>query len=159
MDRLGRFGVACSLAGAMAACNGQSPTAPPPTASTALHSLPIYVTERMCSPPVDTANTVTGVVSEKTSDGIRPVGEANVELFLGDSDNTLVRVTLTAADGSYFVCLPPPLNASGGTGAAGQGFELRVHKPGYGSVAQSFRYAYSVWDYGGVQIDVELSRD
>ena len=89
-----------------------------------------------------------------------------VELFLGDSrdsnnifDLDPVKETLTKADGGYFMCLPEPTGGSGGTGPGGQAFEVRVRKNGYGTASQSFRFAYSVWDYGEVEVNLELVRD
>ena len=107
---------------------------------------------------------MTGVVSERTSKGNQPISGAIVELFLGDSreSDTIVdsvKETLTRIDGGYFMCLPPPVGGSGGTGPGGQPFEVRVRKNGYRTASQSFRFAYSVWDYGGVEISLELVRD
>jgi hypothetical protein len=109
---------------------------------------------------------VAGVVSERTPDGIQPISGATVELFLGgsrDANNTFdldpVKETLTKADGGYFMCLPPPTGGTGATEPAGQPFEVRVRKNGYRSASQSFRFAYSVWDYGGVEVSLVLVRD
>jgi hypothetical protein len=116
--------------------------------------------------PLDTVTTVSGVVSERTPDGIRPINGAIVELFLGDSrdsDNVFnrdpVKATLTRADGGYFMCLPPPLGSTGATEPGGQAFDVRVRKDGYRTASQSFRFAYSVWDYGGVEVSLALIRD
>jgi len=87
-----------------------------------------------------------------------------VQLFLTDGRNmngTLapIRETLTRADGSYHLCLPAPIEPSGATGPDGQPFEVRVRKEGYRIASRSFRHAYSVWDYGGVEASLELVRD
>jgi hypothetical protein len=105
-------------------------------------------------------------VSERTTDGIQPISGAIVELFLGDSresDHVLyldpVKETRTTADGGYFMCLPPPTGGTGATDPDGQPFEVRVRKNGYRTASQSFRFAYSVWDYGGVEVTLELVRE
>ena len=61
---------------------------------------------------------MTGVVSERTSEGNQPISGAIVELFLGEhreSDTMVesVKETLTRIDGAYFMCLPPPIGGSG----------------------------------------------
>ena len=53
------------------------------------------------------------------------------------------------------MCMPPP----GGSGATDQLFEVRIRKNGYRTVSQSFQYAYSVWSYSDVEVDIELPRD
>ena len=120
----------------------------------------------LCGGPLDTATTVGGVVSERTRKGIRPISGASVELFLRDpseSDEILdldpVKETLTRADGRYFICLPPPAGGTGATVPGGQPFEVRVRKSGYRTASQSFRLAYSVWDYDLVEVNLELVRD
>ena len=107
-----------------------------------------------------------GVVSEKIPDGIQPISGAIAELFLGDgrdSDNMFdldpINETRTKADGFYSICLPPPTGASGSTGPGGQAFEVRVRKNGYRTASQSFRLAYSVWDYSEVEVSPELVRE
>ena len=80
-----------------------------------------------------------------------------------DSDHILqidpVKETRTTADGGYFICLPPPPGGTGATEPGGQRFEVRVGKNGYRTASQSFRLAYSVWDYGGVEVTLELVRE
>ena len=68
-----------------------------------------------------------------------------------------IKTVRTRADGQYSMCLPSYTTGPGSIG--GQPFELRVRKDGYQSVSQSFRFAYSVWDYGGPEISLELLRD
>jgi hypothetical protein len=97
---------------------------------------------------------------------MQPIGGAIVELFLGGSqdsgnspDRNPVKQALTRADGGYYMCLPPPIGSTGATEPGGQAFELRVRKDGYRTASQSFRFAYSVWDYDGVKVSLELVRD
>ena len=99
-------------------------------------------------------------MSARTPDGIQPISDAIVELFLVGSDNIFepVKVTVTGADGSYVIHLPAP-GGSGATGPDGQPFEVRARKGGYRTTSQSFRHAYSVWSYGGVEVNLELVRD
>ena len=149
------------LAGLLTACGESAPIAPSPAVPTA-SSNPRFGT--VCAGPLDTTSTVTGVVSERTSEGNQPISGAIVELFLGEhreSDTMVepVKETLTRIDGGYFMCLPLPIGGSGATGPGGQPFVLRVRKNGYRTASQSFRFAYSVWDYGGVEISLELVRD
>lgn len=161
--RLGRFYVACLLVGPMTACNGSGPTAPSSTVSDAPLLSPNQALQIACT-YLDTVNTVFGVVSEQTPEGFRPVGDATVELFRvveQGSDNILepLKAILTAADGSYSMCVPPPLEGSGATGSDGQAFEVHVRKSGYRTVSHSFRYVYNVWGYDGVKINLDLERD
>ena len=141
------------LAGLATACS-QSATAPSPTGPLIVPSLTL---------PTDTANSVRGVVSARTPDGIQPISGAIVELFVGgsrESGNMLdpLKGTLTGAKGGYVMYLPEPDGNSGATGPDGQPFEVRVRKEGYRSASQSFRAAYSVWDYVDIEINLELVR-
>jgi hypothetical protein len=155
------------VAGLVTACSKSAPITPSATPSFTPSPTPGYGSGSViCGGPLDTATTVSGVVSERTPDGIQPIGGAIVELFSGDSrvpENILdlnpVKETLTRADGGYFMCLPPPIGGTGGTGPGGQPFEVRVRKNGYRTATQSFRFVYSVWDYGGVEVSLELVRD
>ena len=160
--RLGRFCVACLLAGPMTACSESAPIAPSSTAS----APPDYFLLTFSAPctSLDTANTVMGVVSERASDGIQPVGDATVNLLRavdqgGYFDFDESRAMRTAADGSYSICVPPPLEGSGATGPDGQAFQLRVGKSGYRTVTHTFRYVYNVWGYDVVKVNLELERD
>jgi len=132
------------LGGLVTACSESAPIAPSPTGT------------------LDTvvAESVGGAVSERTSDGIQPISDAIVELFVGGSDNIFesVKVTVTRADGGYVIHLPSP-GGSGATGPDGQLFEVRARKDGYRTASRSFRHAYSVWSYGGVEVNLELVRD
>ena len=141
------------LAGLVTACSESAPVTPSPTAPIAASSTPSSGSA-ICAGPLDTANTVRGVVSERTPDGIQPISGAIVELFSRDSDHSL-KETLTRSDGGYFMCMPPP----GGSGATDQLFEVRVRKNGYRTASQSFQYAYSVWSYSDVEVSIELPRD
>jgi hypothetical protein len=152
------------LAGLVSACSDSTLLSPSPTPSSG--SASVSVLSPICAGPLDTATTVAGVVSERTPDGIQSIGGATVELFLGDSldsGNILgaepIRQTLTRADGGYFMCLPPPIGGTGGTGPGGQAFEVRVRKDGYRTASRSFRFVYSVWDYDGVEVSLELVRN
>jgi hypothetical protein len=105
-----------------------------------------------------------GVVSERTPDGIRPVGDATVILFRavdqgGYFNFEQLRGMRTAADGSYSICVPPPLEGSGATGPDGQAFQLRAGKSGYRTVTHTFQYVYNVWGYDVVKVNLELDRD
>jgi hypothetical protein len=108
---------------------------------------------------------VIGVVSERTPDGIQPVGDATVNLLRavdqggGYSHFEELKGMRTAADGSYSICVPPPLEGSGATGPDGQAFQLRVGKSGYRTVTHTFRYVYNVWGYDVVKVNLELDRD
>jgi hypothetical protein len=85
-----------------------------------------------------------------------------VELFSGDqpeSDTDPTKGTLTRADGRYFLCLPSPPDPSGSSGPDGLPFEVRARKAAYRSASQSFRFVYSVWDYGDVEINLDLVPD
>ena len=155
------------LAGLVTACSEPAPTtpssAPPITPSPTPNS---GSGSPICGGPLDTATTVSGVVSERAPDGIQPISGAIVELFLGDSrdsdsifDLDPVKETLTKVDGGYFMCLPPPTDGSGGTGPGGQAFEARVRKNGYRTASQSFRFAYSVWGYDEFEVSLELVRE
>jgi len=132
------------LAGTVTACSESAPIAPSPTRT--LDAV--------------AAETVGGAVSERTPDGIQPISDAIVELFVGESDNIFesVKVTVTEANGGYVIHLPSP-GGSGGTGPDGQLFEVRARKGGYRTASQSFRHAYSVWSYGGVEVNLELVRE
>jgi hypothetical protein len=147
------------LAGPLTACSESPPVTRSPTAPIAPSSPGSGSASGICAGPLDTANTVRGVVSERTPGGIQPISDAIVELFLRDYASILdphpVKETLTGAAGGYLLCLPPP----GGSGAADQPFEVRVRKNGYRTASQSFQYAYSVWDYGDLVVNLELLRD
>lgn len=67
-----------------------------------------------------------------------------------------IKETLTSANGSYVMCLPTPIGGTGGTGPGGQPFEVRARQNGYLTASQSFRFAYSVWDYGGAEVSLLL---
>jgi len=150
------------LAGLVTGC--RSPITPSSTGPLVAPSPTGPVVAPSPTGPVDTAEAVGGVVSERTQDGTQAISGAIVELFLGDSPesgNILIplKETLTGANGGYLMHLPSPLDGSGGTGPDGQAFEVRVSKDGYRSASQSFRHAYSVWSYGGVEVNLELVRD
>jgi hypothetical protein len=145
------------LAGLVTACSQSASLAPSP--------IPIPGSSSgsgICAGPLDTATTVSGVAAESAPDGIHPISDAIVELFVGDGRDFApdpIKETLTRADGRYLMCLPPPTGGSGSTGPVGQLFEVRVRKHGYRTASQSFRFAYSVWDYGGVEVNLELVPD
>lgn len=141
------------LAGLLAACGGSAPITPSPIPPSPTPPSPIPTLSCVGN------GTVEGVVSERTPDGIRPISGAIVELFFGDSLDSHnifnlnpIKATLTNAVGGYFMCLPDPPGGTGRTGDAGQQFVVRVRKDGYPTASQSFRFAYSVWDYGGVKV-------
>ena len=145
--------------GLVTGCGQSALTRPSPTASSPAPA-------GICGGPLDTASTVWGKVSERTPDGIQAISGAIVELFSGDggdSTNSVpldpVKQTVTRADGGYSMCLPPPFGSTGGTGPDGQSFQVRVHKDGYRTASLSFRFAYSVWDDGGVEVSLELVRN
>jgi hypothetical protein len=142
------------LAGLVVACSDPAPTAPSPTALSPTAPSPTEILDTVA------AETVGGVVSERTPDGIQPISDANVELFLRESDNIFdpVKVTVTGANGRYVIHLPSP-GGSGATGRDGQLFEVRARKDGYRTASQSFRHVYSVWSYGGVEVSLELVGD
>jgi hypothetical protein len=146
--RFGRVSMLFVVAGLLTTCGGPTPgpSQVPGSGSPNLGSGPGVDNE--------TASTVGGLVSETTSDGAHPVGGAMVELLWGDPNRHKEAVTNVA--GRYLMSLPVP---SSNTGAIDQPFELRVHKDGYRTVSRSFQFAYSVWDYGGVEVNVELIRD
>jgi hypothetical protein len=81
---------------------------------------------------------------------------AHTRPFSGSRVGVPHKEAVTNVAGRYLMSLPVP---SSNTGAIDQPFELRVHKDGYRTVSRSFQFAYSVWDYGGVEVNVELSRD
>lgn len=156
------------LAGLVTGCGQSALTRPSPTGPvTSSPASPAGSASAICAGgPLDTASTVGGKVSERTPDGIQPISGAIVELFSsdgGDSTNSVppdpVKQTVTRADGGYYMCLPPPFGSTGGTGPDGQSFQVRVRKTGYGTASVSFRFAYSVWDYGGVEVSLELVRN
>jgi hypothetical protein len=120
----------------------------------------------ICTGSQDTANTVSGVVYERMGDTRRPLGEAIAELFLGNLqetpnlfERTPVTQTVTRSDGRYYLCLPSSATGSSGATEGAQPFEVRVRKDGYRTAFYSFRYAYSIWDYGYVAFDPELIRE
>ena len=130
--RLGRFCVACLLAGPMTACNESTPISP---SSAQPDDYLIKLSESLPCTSLDTVNKLMGVVSERTPDGIQPVGDATVNLVRvidigGFAEFHILKGILTAADGSYFMCVPPPLEGSGATEADGQAFQMRVGKAG-----------------------------
>ena len=150
------------LAGFMTACS-ESPITPSSTGAVVTPSPTAPIVAPSPTGPVDTANSVRGVVSERTPDGIQPISGAFVELFLGGSPESgdildPLKGTLTGAKGGYIMYLPSP-GGSGATGPDGQAFEIRVRKDGYRSASQFFRAAYSVWDYGDFEVNLELARD
>lgn len=91
---------------------------------------------------------VSGVVFERTANGIQPVAGATVNLAGENSDSRIGSNTVTDAAGRYLVCPPLP-----GTGTD-QSAPLRVSRDGYRTATAN---AFLGWDYAG--FDIELSRD
>ena len=97
---------------------------------------------------------------------MQPISDAIVELFVLDRpdsgnipDHDPVNETLTTPGGRYSICLPPPSGSGGATPPEGDPFEVRARKTGYVTASHSFRFVYSVWGYGGVEVSLELVRD
>jgi hypothetical protein len=161
MGRIARaVSIPLLLAELLTACSESVPVTPSPIPRSPIPTSGTVIASGCTLPDVY------GVVSERTPDGIQPISAAIVELFFGasrDSDNAFkldaVEETLTNAAGHYSICLPPPPDGTGGTGPTGQQFEVRVRKDGYRTASQSFTFAYSVWDYGEVEVSLELVRN
>jgi hypothetical protein len=88
---------------------------------------------------------ISGVVFETTSEGVRPIAGARVDLAGDDSDRSVFSTTLTDAEGRYLLCTAPP-----GVGTD-QIMWLRVRREAY---RPGSRTVFGGWDYTGA--DVEL---
>lgn len=91
---------------------------------------------------------ISGVVFERTSEGVRPIAGATVDLANDDSERRVISTTLTDAAGRYLLCTAPP-----GTGSDQTMWVLvrrEAYRPGSRSV-------FGGWDYDGA--DVELIRN
>jgi hypothetical protein len=95
-----------------------------------------------------TAIWISGVVFERTSEGVRPIARATVDLAGDDSDRSVFSTTLTDAAGGYLLCTAPP-----GVGTD-QIMWVRVRREAYRPGSRS---VFGGWDYSGA--DVELIRD
>ncbi|HYN05756.1 MAG TPA: hypothetical protein VES67_00055 [Vicinamibacterales bacterium] len=103
-------------------------------------------------------------MSESTPAGTQPVSGAIVELFRGERPPSetapiALRETITDAAGRYLLCFPQPAGGSGLTEPDEEAWEVRARKDGYQVVSKSFRFGYSVWDYGGLRVSLELVRE
>jgi hypothetical protein len=155
------------LATFVTACRGPAAMGPSPTSASGSEFAISRLASSLpgCGGALDTVSNLEGVVSERTPDGIQPIAGAVVELFLADrrdseniADLEPVKATVTRSDGKYLICLPVPTGGTGGTGPGGQPFDVLVRKDGYQTASASFRFAYSVWDYGSTDVSLELVR-
>jgi hypothetical protein len=149
------------LSGCLASCGDSAAVpiqpSPPP--------IPSGVGIPICAGPLDTAVTLDGIVSETSPDGVRPVTGATVELFIGDSKPTAAgsnpapaRLSVTNDAGRYLLCFPQEALDGSGVTPSGQTFEVLARKDGYLSASKSFQYGYSKWDYGGMSVNLVLTR-
>ena len=155
------------LATFVTACRGPAAMGPSPTPASGSEfaiSRPASASSG-CGGTLDTVTTVGGLVFERTNDGMQPIDGAIVELLSVDSRDSEkflhlepAKVALTRSDGKYLICLPVPVGGTGGTGPGGQPFEVLVRKDGYQTASASFRFGYSVWDYGSTDVSLELVR-
>jgi hypothetical protein len=143
------------LTGHLAACSEAAPVLPPrpsPSPGAGLGSCTVL--------------TLDGIVSERAGAEIRPVPGATVELFLADKQPSGAEgarlpesQATTDAGGRYRVCFPlSAVDGSGLTPPGGQAFEVRARKEGFSPASASFKFGYSVWDYGGMSLNLELVR-
>jgi hypothetical protein len=95
-------------------------------------------------PGYEFADEVSGFVTERTPDGVRPVAEASVEHFYGDGrSGDPTGFTLTRSDGSFVLC----------GYFDDYGKAVRVRKDGYRTSIQS------IASWPPVRTDVDLVRD
>jgi hypothetical protein len=92
-----------------------------------------------------TAIWISGVVFERTSEGVRPIAGATVDLAGDDSDRWVFSTTLTDAEGRYLLCTAPP-----GTGTD-QIMWVRVHREAYRPAS---RTVFGGWDYTGANVEL-----
>lgn len=156
-----RYASIVVLAACLNGCGESAPIRPAsiPTPIPSGGGIPI------CAGALDTAVTLDGIVSETSADGVRPVAGATVELFIGDSRPTATsanpapaRQSVTNDAGRYLLCFPQEALDGSGLTPSGQTFEVVARKDGYLSAAKSFQYGYSKWDYGGMSVNLVLTR-
>ena len=149
------------LPGWLVACGQSPPVSPSPAPASSGPSGPGLA---ICAGSHDTALTLDGFVTEGTPGGLQPLAGAIVELFSKDPQRSepipvaAVRNTITNDAGRYLLCFPRPNGGSGLTDPDEDDWEVRARKDGYDTVSKSFHFGYSVWDYGGTSINLELAR-